>query len=85
MLTKYFIGLSRINEIKEKKIPDPAAARIVGTHPYFYKDYLKARSIYSDEKVFNAAKALFKADLYTKTTSSNPKNVVAILIAEIMA
>ncbi|MDO8549109.1 MAG: DNA polymerase III subunit delta [Ignavibacteria bacterium] len=84
MLAKYFMGLSRINELKEKNIPEQAAAGIVGTHPYFYKDYLKARLIYSDEKVFSAAKALFKADLLTKTTSSNPKNVIAILIAEIL-
>lgn len=85
MLTRYFLGLSRINEIKEKRIHDHLAASIVGTHPYFYKDYLNAKSIYSDEKVFNAAKALLKADLSTKTTSADSKNVVAILIAEIIA
>jgi len=37
MLTKYFTGLSRINELKDK-IPDSQSARIVGTHPYFYKN-----------------------------------------------
>src|SRR5664280_2028240 len=35
MLTKYFTGLSRINEMKGK-IPDDVAARIVGTHPVSY-------------------------------------------------
>ena len=84
MITKYFTGLSRIKELKEKNVPDSEGARIVGTHPYFYKDYLTAKSLYSDEKVFNSAKALLKADLSIKTTTSDPKNVIAILIAEIM-
>ncbi len=84
MLNKFFIGLSRINEIKEQKMNVYAAARIVGTHPYYYDNFLKARNIYSDGNLFNAAKALFKADLLTKTTSSDSKNVIAILIAEIL-
>jgi DNA polymerase III delta subunit len=84
MLTRYFTGLSRINELNEQKIPVQAAARIVGTHYFYYKDYLYARKLYSDEKVFNAARALLKADLSVKTTSADPKNVVSVLIAEIM-
>lgn len=85
MITRYFTGLSRIKELKEKNVPDQTAARIVGTHPYYYKDYLSARSLYSDEKVYDSAKALLKADISTKTTSADPRNVIAILIAEIMA
>jgi DNA polymerase III delta subunit len=84
MLTRFFTGLSRINEIKEQKLNIYAASRIVGTHFAFYDGYLKARSLYSDMQVFKAAQALFKADLLTKTTSSNPKNVMAILITEIL-
>jgi len=84
MLTRFFTGLSRINEIKEQKLNVYAASKIVGTHFAFYDGYLKARSLYSDVQVFKAAQALFKADLLTKTTSSNPKNVIAILITEIL-
>jgi len=85
MLTRHFVILSRINELKEMKLPDQAAARIVGAHPYFYKDYVNARLIYSDLRILNAVRALFKADLSTKTTTADPKNVIAILIAEILA
>lgn len=85
MITKYFTGLSRIKELKEKNVPDQAAARIVGTHPYYYKDYVSARTLYSDEKVYDSVKALLKADISIKTTSADPRNVIAILIAEIMA
>ena len=84
MLTRYFTGLLRINELKEQNLPEQAAARIVGTHPYYYKDYLKARTLYSDEKIYNAAQALLKADLSVKTTSINEKTVISLLIAEIL-
>lgn len=84
MLTRFFIGLSRVNEIKDQNLNEYAAARIVGTHPYFYKTYLQARRLYSDKDLYSAAQALFKADLVTKTTSNDPKNVVTILIAEIL-
>lgn len=85
MLTRYFTILSRINELQEMKLPDTAAARIVGAHPYYYKDYLNARSVFSDEKLFKAIKALFAADMSVKTTTVDPKNVIAVLIAEILA
>ncbi len=85
MLTKYFTGLSKINELKEKKMPDQAAARIVGTHPYYYRDYLAARQLFSDREIYRAVQALLKADISVKTTSSDEKTVVSILLAEILA
>ena len=84
MLTRYFTGLLRINELKEQNLPEQAAARIVGTHPYYYKDYLKARTLYSDDKIYNVAQALLKADISIKTTSVNEKTVISLLIAEIL-
>ncbi len=84
MLTRYFTGLSRINELKGKKIPEQAAARIVGTHPYYYKDYLKARTIYSDKDLFRIVKSLLKADLSVKTTSTDNKSIISVLLAEIL-
>jgi DNA polymerase-3 subunit delta len=84
MLTRYFTGLSRINELREKKLPENAAAAIVGTHPYYYKDYLNARMIFSDKDLFRASEALLKADLLIKTTSTDYKSVISLLLAEIL-
>jgi DNA polymerase-3 subunit delta len=83
MLTRYFTGLSRIAEMTAQKLPEAAAARIVGTHPFYYKDYLKARSFFSDTNLYNSVQALLKADVTIKTTSADPKTVIAILISEI--
>ena len=85
MLTRYFTGLSRVNELREKKLPENTAAGIVGTHPYYYKDYLNARSIYSDRDIFHISEALLKADLLIKTTSTDYKSVITLLLAEILS
>jgi DNA polymerase-3 subunit delta len=84
MLARYFTGLSRIAEMTSQKLPDAAAARIVGTHPFYYKDYLKAKSNYSDSNLYNSVQALLKADVTIKTTFADPKTVITILISEII-
>jgi DNA polymerase III subunit delta len=84
MLTKYFSGLSKIDELKKSKIPDRDAAKFVGTHPYYYKDYISARSLYSDDDLYNAAKALLKADVSIKTTTIDKKAVIGLMLAEIL-
>ncbi len=83
MLTKYFTGLSRVNELTEKKIPEQTSARIVGTHPFYYKNYVNARKRFSDYSLFNTAKSLLKADLSVKTTSADSRTILSILISEI--
>ena len=82
MLTRYFTGLAQVNEMTELKMNDYAAARIVGTHPYYYKDYKLARRVYSDKDLLRASHALLKADLAIKTTSADNKSIVSVLISE---
>ncbi len=84
MLTRYFSGLSKVTELKSKNLTDQAAARIVGTHPFYYKGYVKARTIFSDEKLIEVFRALLKADISIKTTNLDDKTLITILISEIL-
>ena len=84
MLTRYFTGVSRVGELTKDNIPSQQAARIVGTHPYYYKDYQQARRLYSDSDLAGVFRALLQADLSIKTTSADGKNIVTILISEIL-
>ncbi|MCU0333276.1 MAG: hypothetical protein MUC75_07980 [Ignavibacteriaceae bacterium] len=84
MLTRYFTGLAKITELKTKNIPVQEAARIVGTHHFYYPNYVKARNLYSDEKLVEVFRALLKADVSVKTTSSDNKTIITLLIAEIL-
>jgi len=84
MLTRYFTVLAKITELRSKNIPDKEAARIVGTHPFFYPTYVKARTLFSDQKLVEVFRALLKADVSVKTTSANDKTIITLLIAEIL-
>lgn len=84
MLTRYFSGLARINEMTEKKMNEYAAAKIIGTHPYYLKNYKFARRNYTDGELFSAAQALLKADLAIKTSSTNNKEIITLLISEMV-
>lgn len=84
MLTRYFTGLAKITELKSKGVADQQAARIVGTHPFYYLGYIKARTLYSDEKLVEVFRALLKADISVKTTSSDNKAIITLLIVEIL-
>jgi DNA polymerase-3 subunit delta len=84
MLTRYFTGLAKITELQTKNIPVQEAARIVGTHHFYYPNYVKARKLFSDEKLVEIFRALLKADLSVKTTTADDKTIITLLIAEIM-
>lgn len=83
MLTKYFTGLSRVNEMKGK-IQDDVAARIVGTHPFYYKNFKAARENFTDRDIFRSVKAVLNADILLKTTSFDPKSLFTVLITDIL-
>lgn len=84
MLTRYFTGLAKVKELRSKSTPDQVAARIVGTHPYYFDNYVKARNLYSDSRLVDVFRALLNADVSTKTSSLDGKTIVTILISEIL-
>ena len=84
MLTRYFTGLAKITELQSKNTPVQEAARIVGTHHFYYPNYVKARNLFSDQKLVEVFRALLKADMSVKTTSADDKTIITLLIAEIL-
>lgn len=84
MLNKYFTGLARLSELTASNTNEYQVARILGTHPYYLKDYQAARRAYSDKHLADAFSALLKADLTVKTTSIDDYTLISVLIAEII-
>lgn len=84
MLNRYFSALAKIDELNALKMSDQEAARIVGTHPFYYKNYVEARKRYDLNAITNAFRALFNADLTIKTSPLDQKTVLTMLIAEII-
>lgn len=85
MINRYFTQLTRVGELSKDNVSKEAGAKIIGTHPFYYPDYIKARELYKDEGLFRAARALLKADISIKTTSLDAKSLITLLIAEILA
>lgn len=84
MLSKYFSGLARLVELTASNTNEFQIARILGTHPYYLKDYQAARRIYNDKVLVDVFSALLKADLAVKTTSIDDFTLITVLIAEII-
>ena len=80
----YFTGISKISELNKMNLPLQQAARYAGTHHFYYKDYPQARTRFSDANLIDVFRALFKADLSIKTTSADGKNIITILLSEIL-
>lgn len=84
MLTKAFIALSQVKELKDKNTPDTEIAKIAGV-PYFtVKNFKIASTLFSQGELEKTAEALLKADVSIKTTSIDQKSIIALLIAEII-
>jgi DNA polymerase III subunit delta len=85
MLVKYFTTLSRITEIMQQNTPSSSAAKMLGILEWTYKDYVAARKLYSDKQLKRASEALLKADVSLKTTSTDEKTVISVLLGEILS
>ncbi len=84
MLTRYFTILTRIKELADKRVPPREASRSLGVSERFYYNYLNARKLYSEKDLFRISRALYTADLLTKTTSTDEKTVITVLLTEIL-
>ena len=84
MVNKYFTGLARLTELTASNTNEYQIARVLGTHPYYLKDYHSARRLYSDKQLINVFSALLKADLSVKTTSIDDYTLIGVLLAEII-
>jgi len=85
MLNKYFTSLMQIPEMLEQKLPEQMIARIVGTHPFYLKNFFAARKHFSDAKLLEISKVLFDSDVAVKSTSTDHKTILLLLLQTIFS
>jgi len=85
MLNKYFTSLMQIPEMLEQKLPEQMIARVVGTHPYYLKNFVAARKLFSDAKLLEISKVLFDSDVAVKSTSADHKTILLLLLQTIFS
>jgi len=85
MLNKYFTSLVQIPEMFEQKLPEQAIARIVGTHPYYLKNFIAAQKRFGNAKLLEISKVLFESDVAVKSTSTDHKTILLLLLQTIFS
>ncbi|HRI47066.1 MAG: DNA polymerase III subunit delta [Ignavibacteriaceae bacterium] len=83
-LNKYFAGLAQVKELQEKGTRNEIAARIVGTHPFYYPKYIEASKGFNTKRIAEVFDALLQADSSIKTSSTDDKTILTVLITRIM-
>lgn len=84
MISKFILTLAQMNELQKTNINDNEAARRIQVSWYYYINCKKALYFMSGKRLLNAARALLEADIAVKTTSTDPKNILVMLITNMM-
>ncbi|HTX17663.1 MAG TPA: DNA polymerase III subunit delta [Bacteroidota bacterium] len=84
MLTRHFIILAKLRELRGPAKSDFELAGALRISPYFVKEYISHLQRYTQAEIENAFLALAKADRELKSTGSDQKLVMDILLCEIM-
>lgn len=85
MLNKYFTSLMQLPEMMEQKLPEQMIARVVGTHPYYLKNFIAARKHFSDAKLLEISRVLFESDVAVKSTPTDHKTILLLLLQAIFS
>lgn len=80
MLTRFFTILLRIAELKQRRVAEPQFASELKISPYFLKQYLEFYSNFSQSHIEAAFRALLAADTELKSTMSDPRIVMDLLV-----
>jgi len=84
MLTRFISTIAQSIELVKSGVNDNTASRQIGVSYYYYINCRKARMFMSDDRLLAATRALLKADYSVKTSATDPKSIVTILISELL-
>ena len=80
MLSRYFQKLWVVQELRSTHTPNFQLASALGVSPFFLEEYYAASSNYQDEMFAQCFVALTEADEALKSSSTDPKLIMTILI-----
>lgn len=84
MLAKFVTALSHITELAKKRMQDRDAAKAAGLSYYYYINCKKAAYLLSLKRLAKASRALMDAEVRVKSTSTDNKSLITMLISEML-
>ena len=84
MLTRHFVILAKLRDLRAAARSDFELAGAVRVSPFFVKEYLSHLPNYTPAAVDDAFLALARADHELKSSATDPKLVMDVLLCEIM-
>jgi len=84
MLAKFILTVAQITDLVRSRVNDNEAVKLVGVSWGYYFNCKKAKYLMSDERLLNASRALLNADLAIKTTATDQRTVLLMLVCEIL-
>lgn len=84
MLAKFTLTIAQMTELLKLKISDFEAAKQSGVSYGYYMNTKRARFLMDDKRLLNASRALLNADLLVKTTATDHKTILLVLISEML-
>lgn len=85
MVAKFIMTIAQILELTKMKINDNEASKMVKVSWFYYVNCKKAKFLLSDARLLTSSRALLNADLAVKTTNTDSKTIITVLISELMA
>jgi DNA polymerase-3 subunit delta len=85
MLTNYFSTLYRLHDLRRRDVPQQELASEARVSPYFLKEYLDALGRFPVRDIERAFEILVGADEQSKTSSTEPKQVMQLVLVQLLA
>jgi len=85
MLTRYFVSLWKLHHLRTRGTSHEELMRETGVKSFFIKEYQNALNYFSERQIKRALKLLCNADEQLKTTPMDPKQVMQLLVVQVMS
>jgi DNA polymerase III subunit delta len=85
MLAKFILTIAQMTELFKMRTSDFEASKMAGVSYGYYMNCKRATYLMNDLRLLNASRALLNADLSVKTTATDPKIVLLVLISEVLS
>ncbi|MEG8946022.1 DNA polymerase III subunit delta [Rosettibacter firmus] len=85
MLAKFILTIAQITEMVKTNVNDNEAANKLRVSWYYYINCKKANYLFSEKRLLNASRALLEADEAVKTTATDSKTILIMLITKMLS